>query len=74
MQNVNILVVDDLVDSGSTLKLIRAFFHGTGINVKFAALYQNTVPNNLEIIQRADYYGEDKPDGWLDFPWDTLTN
>ncbi len=73
-RKLNVLVVDDLVDTASTLKLIRAFFQAGNLDVRFATLYQNKACDNLEIKQRADYWGEDKPEGWLNFPWDTLSN
>jgi len=71
---VNILVVDDLVDTGDTIKLVHAFFHHDKLNVRTAALYQNFLTPWNEIVERATYWGEEKPKGWLNFPWDTLTN
>lgn len=73
-RKLRVLVADDLIDSGTTLKLIRAFFNAEFLDIRFAALYQNKIPNNLEIIQQADYWGEIKPHGWINFPWDTLNN
>lgn len=73
-RKLNVLVVDDLIDSGSTLKLIRAFLHSDKLDVRVGALYQNIIPNNLEIVQQADYWGEVKPEGWINFPWDTLSD
>ena len=68
----NVLIVDDLVDSGHTVRVIKKLF--TKIypdkNLKIAVLYQNSDVNEYEI---ADYYAfiEEKKN-WLVFPWDTI--
>jgi hypoxanthine phosphoribosyltransferase len=72
IRDLNILVVDDLIDTGNTLKLIREFLFEDGIKVKVAALYQNTKTIPSSNLERADYWAVEKPDGWLCFPWDSL--
>jgi len=69
---INVLIVDDLIDSGETVKLIRGFFHSEKINSKVACIYQNKKPVHNESPQRADYWGLEKPDGWINFPWDNI--
>ncbi len=63
----NVLIVDDLVDSGDTLELIKKEFKTNLLDIRTAVLYQNQ-----EAGLSAKYFGEIKPDGWLDFPWDNL--
>lgn len=71
---VNILIVDDLVDSGDTIKLVRTLLHHKNLEIRIAVLYQNTKISNEENIRLSDYWGKEKPQGWLNFPWDTISN
>jgi len=60
-----LIFVDDLIDSGSTFKVIEKALR----SLNNRALTINCVlfgkPNDLNII-----YGKIKPEGWLVFPWD----
>jgi len=61
-----ILIIDDLTDTGSTLDNIEivneAYFD---FKIDYAVLYHNQ--NGLF---EPDFYGKEKPEGWLIFPWD----
>ncbi|SDD80611.1 xanthine phosphoribosyltransferase [Paracoccus isoporae] len=57
-----ILVVDDLVDSGRTLELIRAMYP----KAHFATVYAK--PKGKPIVQ--SYVTEVSQDTWIFFPWD----
>jgi len=59
-----VIFVDDLIDTGSTFKVIQIALNK--INHKqviYSCLFGKK--NILDII-----YGEEKPKGWLVFPWD----
>jgi hypoxanthine phosphoribosyltransferase len=61
-----VLIIDDLTDTGSTLDNIQiineAYFD---FKIDYAVLYHN--PKG---IFEPDFYGKEKPEGWLEFPWD----
>ncbi|WBU59020.1 xanthine phosphoribosyltransferase [Paracoccus albus] len=57
-----ILVVDDLVDSGRTLELIREMYP----NAHFATVYAK--PKGKPMVQ--SYITEVSQDTWIFFPWD----
>jgi len=77
----NILVVDDINDSGDTINWIKWDWRGTclpndpkwdtvwGMNVRFA-----TVVNNLSSKETVDYsaleINKTENDVWIDFPWE----
>lgn len=67
----NILIVDDLVDSGETFEIVYEAFENTGrtdINLISAVLYQN-----LKVDFIADYCGySEHKEHWLVFPWDDV--
>jgi len=57
-----ILVVDDLVDSGRTLELIREMYP----KAHFATVYAK--PKGKPMVQ--SYVTEVSQDTWIFFPWD----
>ena len=57
-----ILVVDDLVDSGRTLELVRSLYP----QAHFATVYAK--PKGKPLIQT--YVTEVSQDTWIYFPWD----
>lgn len=75
-----ILIVDDLIDTGNTLKLIDMNFQ-TVVNYfkminkkvdfewRFGVLYAES--SNISKMRAKVYSGAEKPEGWLVFPWDT---
>ena len=80
----NILIVDDINDSGATLNWIRQDWQGSclpnneewndiwGRNVKFAVLVNN---ESSECWREPDFIGRSinklEEDVWIDFPWET---
>ncbi|MBC7637623.1 MAG: xanthine phosphoribosyltransferase [Acetobacteraceae bacterium] len=57
------LVIDDLVDTGTTAKIIRALLP----KAHFAAIYAK--PEGKPLVD--DYITEVSQDTWILFPWDT---
>jgi hypoxanthine phosphoribosyltransferase len=80
----NILIVDDINDSGATLNWIREDWPGGcmpndpdwnsiwGHNVRVASLYNNAASNSMT---RVSYYAKQinkrERDEWIVFPWET---
>lgn len=63
------LLVDDLIDSGGTIKyLIEKYNLKQGEDFYMAVLF-NKKNNEAGLVP--DFYCEDKPEGWLCFPWET---
>ena len=68
--NSNILVVDDISDSGTTLEYVREIFKRYKIRAQYCSLYIKP-----ETTFVPDYYCRSYDnDTWLEFPWDDLTN
>lgn len=63
----NVLVVDDICDSGHTLSEISRFYHDLHHDVQVAALYYK-----IGAIIRPDCYWQKIPEdgGWVTFPWE----
>ena len=60
-----ILLVDDLTDTGETIKaILEANKRYTNVTIYTAVMYKGKV--NFSV----DFYAETKPEGWLVFPWD----
>lgn len=59
------LVVDDVADTGNTLKLVDEFCKGNVGEVRTAVLYQKP-----KSVVQCDYIWKDT-DQWIDFPWST---
>lgn len=69
-ENKNILVVDDLSDTGTTFEYTRKLLDRYALKAEYCALY--TKPDTTFI---PDYYCRTySSDTWLEFPWDDLTN
>ncbi len=58
-----VLVVDDVADTGHTLKIVHDFFEGRVKEVRTAVLYEK--PRS---VVRCDYAWK-KTDLWINFPW-----
>tara|TARA_Y100000385_G_C13104756_1_gene646833 strand:- start:1136 stop:1693 length:558 start_codon:yes stop_codon:yes gene_type:complete len=81
----NILIIDDINDSGATLSWIKNDWETSCFpnerntwdvvwdkNVKFAVLINNEASNFDEVSYRYDTINRiDTPDLWLDFPWES---
>jgi len=59
----NVLVTDDVADTGKTLELVREFCVGYVAEVRTAVVYEK--PGSLV---RCDYVWR-RTDRWMDFPW-----
>ncbi len=61
----NILIADDVADTGATLELVRDFCHGKVGSVRSAVLYQKpTSAIDCDYVWR-------ETDKWIEFPWST---
>ena len=71
VQEKNILIVDDINDTGNTLADIKKKFNCFIKNIKFAVLI-----NNKSSLFEVDYYGSeiDKniDNSWIVFPWENI--
>jgi hypoxanthine phosphoribosyltransferase len=58
------LIVDDLIDTGSTITSFKRFF-GEG---HVAVLFWRT--DAKYYVRRPEYYVDEKPKAWIIFPWE----
>jgi len=58
-----VLIVDDVADTGHTLKIVREFFEGRVKEVRTAVLYEK--PHS---VVRCDYVWKHTAQ-WINFPW-----
>jgi uncharacterized protein len=63
LTGANVLVADDVADTGKTLELVRDFCRGYVADVRTAVLYEK--PRSLV---RCEYVWR-RTDRWIDFPW-----
>jgi len=66
LTGANVLVADDVADTGKTLELVRDFCSGYVAEVRTAVIYEK--PRSLV---RCDYEWR-RTDRWIDFPWSSL--
>ena len=66
LTGANVLVADDVADTGKILELVRDFCRGYVADVRTAVLYEK--PGSLV---RCEYVWR-STDRWIDFPWSTL--
>ena len=59
-------IVDDVADTGGTLKVVKEFCAGKVAEVRCACIYEKPWS-----IVRCDYVWK-KTDKWIDFPWSAL--
>ena len=62
----NVLVADDVADTGKTLELVRDFCSGYVAEVRTAVVYEKP-----QSVVQCDYVWR-RTDRWIDFPWSTL--
>ena len=63
---MNVLVADDVADTGKTLELVRSFCSGYVAAVRTAVIYEKP-----QSVVQADYVWR-RTDRWINFPWSTL--
>lgn len=63
VRDAKILIVDDVADTGHTLKLVQEFCEGRVAESRVAALYEK--PHS---VVRCDYVWK-RTDLWINFPW-----
>jgi uncharacterized protein len=66
LTGADVLVADDVADTGKTLELVRDFCAGYVAGVRTAVIYEK--PRS---IVRCDYVWR-RTDRWIEFPWSTL--
>lgn len=60
------LIVDEIVDNGKTLKIVKRHFQALGIQVKTATLLYKE-----HSVVKPDWYMKKVPnDCWVEFPWE----
>jgi len=64
-----VLVVDDIFDSGSTMKMVTELLTPSVAEIKIATLYYKPDANTTEITP--DYYGR-QTDRWIVFPHELM--
>ena len=65
-EETQVLVVDDVADTGATLELVKEFCAGKVGEVRCAVLYEKP-----QSTVRCDYVWR-HTDRWIDFPWSVL--
>ena len=65
LEESNILVVDDVADTGHTLKMVRDFCEGKVGDVRTAVLYEKD-----RSVVKCDYIWK-RCNLWIEFPWST---
>ncbi|MEI6215711.1 MAG: phosphoribosyltransferase [Actinomycetes bacterium] len=66
LTGLKVLIVDDVADSGETLKLVRDFCEGVVAEVRSAVLYEKpTTSEKPDFSWRAT-------SKWIEFPWSVL--
>jgi hypoxanthine phosphoribosyltransferase len=65
-EETQVLVVDDVADTGATLQLVKDFCAGNVGEVRCAVLYEKP-----QSIVRCEYVWR-RTDRWIDFPWSVL--
>ena len=71
INNRNVLVIDDINDTGKTLEIISKMFFDSQNSVKYAVMV-----NNVSSKFKVDFYGKniDKKidNSWIVFPWEEI--
>jgi len=65
MDGANILIADDVADTGHTLKMVHDFCVGRVAEVRTAVLYEKS-----HSLVKCDYVWK-QTDQWINFPWST---
>jgi hypoxanthine phosphoribosyltransferase len=65
LTGANVLVADDVADTGKTLELVRDFCAGYVAEVRTAVIYEKP-----QSVVASDYAWR-QTDRWIDFPWST---
>ncbi len=63
LKNANVLIADDVADTGATLELVKDFCGGQVGEVRCATLYEKS-----HSIVKCDYVWR-RSDDWIVFPW-----
>ncbi|WP_232524654.1 phosphoribosyltransferase [Nocardioides mangrovicus] len=63
LAGLNVLIADDVADTGRTIELVRDFFAGHVAETRVAVVYEKPTT-----IVRPDYAWR-TTDAWIDFPW-----
>ena len=66
LTGANVLVADDVADTGKTLELVRDFCAGYVAEVRSAVVYEK--PRSVVSCE----YVWKRTDAWIDFPWSSL--
>jgi hypoxanthine phosphoribosyltransferase len=64
LEEANILIADDVADTGTTFAFLDEFFRGKVKQVRYAAFYEKP-----ESLVKCDYVWK-RTEHWIEFPWD----
>ncbi|MFF5082600.1 phosphoribosyltransferase [Actinoplanes sp. NPDC000266] len=67
MTGADVLIVDDVADTGETIKLVRDFCAAHAAEVRTAVIYEK--PHTITPCE----YVWKRTDKWINFPWSSLT-
>ena len=65
-RNQKILFIDDILDSGETIKFIKNLYPNF-INIRFATIYAKEQSNYMELLDYEPYITSNH---WIVFPWE----
>ena len=66
LDGATVLIVDDVADTGETLKLVREFCDKHAVESRVAVLYEKS-----RSVIKCDYVWK-RTDQWITFPWSCL--
>lgn len=68
-KNENILIVDDLYDSGNTINYLvnKLYLYNGELDIKAAVIYKHESHYRKEEVFFSEYYNQ-----WIIFPWDKI--
>ncbi|MEM3408261.1 MAG: phosphoribosyltransferase [Candidatus Micrarchaeia archaeon] len=66
----NVLIVDDVVESGKTLSLTYNYLKERGVKKIYSAALLDKIVDGKEKIMSPDFYSEKIANKWIVYPWE----
>lgn len=70
---LNILIIDDINDSGATFEFIKKLQNNQDSNIRYAALIDN-IPSSFKVDFRGKQIDKSSDPTWIIFPWENDQN
>ena len=70
---LNILIIDDINDSGATFEFIKKLQNNQDSNIRYAALIDN-IPSSFKVDFRGMLIDKSSNPTWIIFPWENDQN